>query len=62
MIGYAIFCVYILKDDRGSFNSHAKSTYYAHTGYVVLHFSDKIVHNNVTVAKRIKDSVYQYLC
>ena len=24
-----------LKDDRGSFDSHAKSTYYARTSYVV---------------------------
>ena len=56
-----------LKDDRDSFDFHAKNTYYTSTGYGVLRFTDKTVHSNVTatrvsVAKRIIESVYQYLC
>jgi len=49
------------KDDRGSFDSHAKSTYYARTGLGVYGFSDKTCAQKVSAAKCTIDSVYQYL-
>ena len=57
-----LFSYETFKDDRGSFDSQAKSTYYARTSSGVYPFSDDMVQNNVTAAKSIKDSVYQYLC